>query len=134
MEDKTAKQQKFIELRAKGNSFDSIAKRLKVSKGTLISWSKTFEIDIGNYANIEADLVLEKYKMYKLNQLEEYGVQLKKIRDELGKRDFTDIPTLKLMEMGLKITESINKNERNSVIFKAEGVGSWINYESWKAE
>lgn len=46
MEDKTDKQQQFIELRAKGNSFDNIVKKLKVSKGTLISWSKNFDLGI----------------------------------------------------------------------------------------
>ena len=34
------KQQKFIELRAEGLSFDEIAKRVNISKPTLIKWSK----------------------------------------------------------------------------------------------
>ncbi len=36
MENKADKQLKFIELRAKGNSFDRISKKLGVSKNTLI--------------------------------------------------------------------------------------------------
>ena len=43
MENKTPTQTKFILLRSDGISFDKIAKQLKVSKVTLIQWSKLFE-------------------------------------------------------------------------------------------
>ena len=39
----TKQQMEFITLRADGLSFDKIAKQLKVSKVTLIQWSKLFE-------------------------------------------------------------------------------------------
>jgi len=119
MKDKIDKQQKFIELRAKGNSFDRTAKTLGISKGTLISWSKDLEMDIGNYVGLEADALLDKYKMSKINQLERYGLQLEKIREELGKRDSTNIPTPKLIEMELKIVEAVSKNNGTAVMFRA---------------
>ena len=43
----------FIKLRAKGNSFDKIAKELGVAKQTLIDWSKEFEEEIANLKAIE---------------------------------------------------------------------------------
>ena len=39
-------QREFILLRADGISFDKIATQLKVSKATLIQWSKLFENEI----------------------------------------------------------------------------------------
>lgn len=65
MEDKTDKQQQFIELRAKGNSFDNIAKKLKVSKGTLISWSKNFDLEIKNQTSVEMDSLRDKLALTK---------------------------------------------------------------------
>ena len=39
----TKQQMEFITLRADGLSFDKIAKQLKITKATLIQWSKLFE-------------------------------------------------------------------------------------------
>ena len=134
MEDKTEKQQEFIELRAKGNSFDRIAKTLGVSKGTLINWSKELDVEVGNYVSIEADALLDKYKMAKLNQLENYGLQLERIRKELEKRDFADIPTPKLVEMELKMLETVNKSESVNVMFRSNGMELWDTYHDWRAK
>ena len=43
------KQIEFITLRADGLSFDKIAKQLKISKATLIQWSKLFEDNIKEF-------------------------------------------------------------------------------------
>ena len=51
-----SKQMEFITLRADGLSFDKIAKQLKISKATLIQWSKLFEDNIKElqfYAMVE---------------------------------------------------------------------------------
>ncbi len=133
MEDKSGKQQEFVELRAKGNSFDRIAKTLGISKGTLIQWSKELEIDIGNYIALEADALLDKYKMSKLSQLESYGEQLEKIRKELAKRDLSEVPTPKLVEMQLKIMEAVSRNERTEVVFREEDLSDWEGRHDWRA-
>ena len=67
MENKTDKQSLFIELRAKGNSFDRIAKELKVSKATLIGWSKELKQEVDNYTSLKRDAVFKKYKITKLH-------------------------------------------------------------------
>jgi transposase len=121
MEDKTDKQRDFIELRAKGNSFDRIAKKIGVSKGTLIDWSKQLSIDLGNQISLEADATLEKYQISKIHQLELYGIQLNKIRMELEKRDLSDIATPKLVEMQLKLMEAVNNSGKSDIFFRAEG-------------
>lgn len=108
MEDKTDKQQQFIELRAKGNSFDNIAKKLNVSKGTLINWSKNFDLEIKNQTSVEMDSLRDKLALTKKHQLESYGEQLSNIRNELSKRDLSDIKTEKLIEVEIKLLEAVN--------------------------
>ena len=56
---------KFIEMRAKGLSYDKISKQLKVAKSTLISWSKEFELEIKNFRNIEPEALNEKFMLSK---------------------------------------------------------------------
>ena len=55
------KQQKFIELRAEGHSFDEIAKRVQISKPTLIKWSKEFKEQIAEVSKLlKNNLLLSK--------------------------------------------------------------------------
>ena len=133
MENKNDKKDQFVELRAKGNSYDSIAKKIGVSKGTLISWSRDLKVEIQNYRNLEADALMEKYKMTKNSQLESLGAQLTKVREEVSKRNLSDIPTEKLVTMEIKLLETINNSEASSTILstddpwesKIESIKSW---------
>jgi uncharacterized protein YjcR len=83
MENKVEKQAKFIELRAKGNSYDNIVKKLGISKNTLLKWSKEFEAEIEDATIFEKDALMERYKMTELHLLEMYGEELKSIREDL---------------------------------------------------
>lgn len=109
MINKTDKQQDFIELRAKGNSFDTIAKQLEVSKGTLINWSRDLEDEIQNYSALELDTLKEKYLISKKHQIQSYGEQLATVREELSSRNLSDVKTEKLIEVEIKLLEAINK-------------------------
>ncbi len=47
--------ERFIELRAKGLSFDKIAKDLGKAKQTLIDWSKDYQEEIANLKALELE-------------------------------------------------------------------------------
>ena len=135
MENRDDKIEMFIEMRARGNSFDRIAKTINVSKSTLIAWSKQYKLDLQNYKNIKADALLDKYKMTKQHQLESLGEQLEKIRNEIKKRDLSDIPTSKLLDMEVKVLETINNNDCIKIGF-TENSGGMTPIEfttSWEA-
>ena len=109
MTDNTGKQWEFIELRSKGNSFDTISKKIGVSKGTLIKWSRDFNDDVVNYTAIEREKLIEAAKLSKQHQITTLGEHLETIRNELAKRDLSSISTSKLIEIELKIIEAANK-------------------------
>ena len=119
MEDKLEVQNQFVELRAKGNSYDNIAKTLGVSKSTLISWSKDLSMAIDNERNVAMDAIYEKHKLAKQHQVEMLGIQLSKVREELEKRDLAEVSTDKLVSMQLKLLDAVNSNGV-SVTFKGE--------------
>jgi transcriptional regulator len=54
------KQQRFIELRAKGWSFARIAKELDTCKGTLITLSRKLQFDIQNQRAVELEAIQEQ--------------------------------------------------------------------------
>jgi orotate phosphoribosyltransferase-like protein len=49
---------RFVELRARGWSFDRVAKELKVSKQALINWSRELALEIRNRRAIEHEALL----------------------------------------------------------------------------
>ncbi len=131
MINKTDKQQAFIELRARGNSFDTIARQLEVSKGTLINWSRDLEDEIQNYSALELDILKEKYLISKKHQIQSYGEQLAVVRKELSNRDLSDVKTEKLIEAEIKLLEAINKLGITTVL-TGEGVSLKSFNTSWE--
>ena len=94
-----ATKNKFMDLRAKGLSYDKIAKQLKVSKQTLINWSKELEIEIANLKAIELETLLEKYYGLKQKRIELFGKKLDALNKELEKRTLDEVSTGKLFEL-----------------------------------
>lgn len=108
--DNTVKQQ-FIEMRAKGLSFNTIAKELGVSKNTLIEWSREYENDINNLKTIELEALQEHYLISKKKRIELFGEQAKAIIAELDSRGLKDVPTEKLYGILFKTTELLKAEE-----------------------
>lgn len=109
--------EKFIELRAKGWSFDKIAKELGKAKQTLIDWSKELQDEIANRKALELEALYETYYLLKENRLQTFGGLLNKIKDEVLSRDISDVPTDKLLDLFLKYNSQI-KEEIVEPIYK----------------
>lgn len=132
MENKNEVKQQFVELRAKGNSYDRIASKLNVSKSTLIEWSRLLSTEIGNLRSVETDALLDKHKIAKMHQMDMYGSQLSRVREELEKRDLSDVSTDKLLNMELKLLDAINNNGGNIKFSSSELVIDFPSHD-WDA-
>lgn len=109
--------ERFIELRAKGWSFDKIAKELGKAKQTLIDWSKELQDEIANRKALELEALYEKYFLLRESRLQTFGAMLSKIKKEIERRDLSDVPTDKLLELLLKYNSQI-KEEIVEPIYK----------------
>lgn len=110
--------EKFIELRAKGWSFDRIAKELGRAKQTLIDWSKDLQEEIANRKALELEALYETYYLQRESRLQMFGVMLTKIKKEVESRDLSDVPTDKLLELFLKYNNQI-RDEIVEPIYKS---------------
>jgi len=99
----------FIEMRAKGHSLRTIAKKLRVAPQTLVNWGGELEGEIASLKAIEFEKIYEQFYLFKEDRLKKLGGQLQKIRIELKKRDLSDIPTDKLLDFFLKYTDDVRK-------------------------
>jgi transposase len=104
------KQARFIELRASGNSYDKIAKLLKVSKSTLIKWSKELCNDIKNAKSLEIERIREEYLLGRQHRTRILGTQLTQITQELLNRDLGEVPTWRLYDIQRKVITEIEKD------------------------
>jgi transcriptional regulator len=101
--------ERFIELRAKGWSFDKIAKELGKAKQTLIDWSKELQDEIANRKALELEALYETYYLLKEAKIKKYGAILSKITNELENRDFNNVPTGRLLELYLLYFERLSQ-------------------------
>jgi len=101
--------ERFIELRAKGWSFDKIARELGKAKQTLIDWSKELQHEIANRKALELEALYESYFLLKENRLQNLGTMLTKIKEEIERRDLSDVPTDKLLDLLLKYESQVRE-------------------------
>jgi hypothetical protein len=99
---KEEQKNKFIHLRAKGNSLAKIAKELKISKSTLSNWSQELGELIAEAKAMELEALQEEFFLLKEGRIRLLGEQLKAIQAEIGKRDLSKVKTDKLMELQLR--------------------------------
>lgn len=130
MEGKADKKQAFIELRAKSTSYDSIAKQIGVSKPTLIKWSEELADELSNYKAIEREALRELYLASKKHRIIIQGEQLKVMRKELAKRDFSDVPTYKLVELVTRLSDNL-ANDEEQIKFVGDGLDRWETTHQW---
>src|SRR6476620_3468978 len=98
---------KFIELRAKNWSYKRIADELKVSKQTLIAWSKDLSHVISNLRAMEIEELQETYFAARQKRIELFGEALKRIQSELERRDLEEVSTEKLFTLLLRHADAL---------------------------
>jgi hypothetical protein len=101
--------ERFIELRAKGYSFDKIKDELGVAKKTLVSWSRALDTEIEAAKALEIETLLEKHFLLKEQRLSRFGKILCSLDAEIEKRSLSEIPTDKLLEIRLKYQAALKE-------------------------
>lgn len=97
MKDKK-KTDRFIEMRANNCTLEQISEELNLDYDTLTGWERQYIYEIRNKEAIVRETLNEKYCLSSPKKLELYGDVLLKLKDEVLKRDFSDIPTEKLLD------------------------------------
>lgn len=125
--------EQFIDLRAKGHSFNQIADQLGVSKPTLIEWSRELQIDIENRRTLEMEALQEKYLVSWEQKMEFIGNEYERLTEELKQRDFSDMTTKEIYELLFKVQGQMKsmeskprlKRKKDEIEFDFTQVDSW---------
>ena len=123
----TVKQMEFITLRADGLSFDKIAKQLKISKATLIQWSKLYEDNIKElqfYAMVE---IKKSFSHSVKSRYETLLKQLDKIDNAILNADLIEESLKDLIQLQQHTSTQIamieNKVSVNAYVTKTNELG-----------
>ena len=92
-------QQRFIQLRSQGWSFNRIAEELNVARGTLINWSRKFQFEIQNLRAIELEALRENLVATAEIRANALAKELRRIQEELQKRDLSKVSTGRLYSL-----------------------------------
>ncbi len=106
-------QNRFVELRAQGWSFARIAEELHVSKAALVEWSRKFQFQIQNLRAIHNEALCEKYLLSQEARLEALGTQLRKLEEEIARRDISELPTSRLIALAATLRRDVGKETRS---------------------
>jgi len=106
-----AKQKDFLLLRADGVSFDKIAKEIKISKPTLIQWSKKFADEINDLQFESLIAIKEEYSFSKKAKYKQLLEHLNKIDDGITNADLSETSIKDLMHVRNDIATQLQNLE-----------------------
>lgn len=95
-------ERKIIELRARGKSYASIAKETKVAKQTAVDVCKKYKEEVAALQALEMDELHETQKVTYQERITALSSLMRRMREEIDRRDLTQVPTEKLIDLYLK--------------------------------
>jgi len=112
--------EQFIQLRAKGLSFDKIAEQTGISKPTLLKWQKSYNKEIDEAMFFELQNTLEQYQVMRKNRVEVIAELLASALGEMkqraGSQSLTRLPTDKLVSLVLTLEERLQKETESRTL------------------
>ena len=116
--------EQFIDLRARGYSFDKISQQIGVSKPVLIKWERIHRERIEQERGFEVQAILEKYNLMRLSKIEAFSFLLDCVLSELKKRgeSLSSLSTEKLLSLGLSLEERLSQDTRLDLLPEIESV------------
>jgi len=95
--------QRFLELRAQGDSLRTIEKKIGTSRHTLAKWEGECKEELENLRAIYVDGLHEEYRLTIQARIKGFGLMLKRVTEALAQRDLSDVSTPKLADLALKL-------------------------------
>lgn len=98
---------RVIELRAEGLSFANIAKEANVSKQTAVDIIRDNIEEVQTLQAIEMEALIDASKVNQRGRIEQLSELHTRLREEIAKRDLSDVPTDKLIKLYLNTSDTL---------------------------
>lgn len=123
--------ERFIELRARGYSFDKIAEETGTSKPTLLKWNSQYGKELEQAQYFELNSLLAQYGVMRRNRVEAVSSMLGSALLEMKKRveegNLSTIPTDKLVSLALILEQRLERETAsNKLEFSSARDMDWV--------
>ena len=114
---------KYIERRLKGETIQKISDSLQVLESQCLEWEEDLKNESIIFRKITIEKTINENKLRKSDRVKNLSSLLNRINKEIANRDFSDVPTDKLILLGSKLNETLEQiiNKENN-----EFIGSSI--------
>lgn len=113
----TDKKNDIITLRAKGRSYASIANEVGVAKQTAVDVCEQYQEEVAALNALALDELYTKEKITSEERIKAHANLLSRIREEIEKRNLSEVPTDKLIDLFIKESAAL-REEIVKPIFK----------------
>lgn len=110
----------ILTLRAKGLSVAKVAKETGTAKQTIIDLCNASREELATLHAIELEKLYEAEKITAEEQIKSVSSLLRKLREEIDKRDLSDIATDKLIDLYNKTLASLEEVKIKPVFYTSE--------------
>lgn len=98
---------RVIELRADGASYSTIADTLSIAKQTAVNIAKENIDEIGTLRAIEMEATFQAQQVNREGRISQLSALHNRLREEIERRDLTDLPTKDLVALYLKTSDTL---------------------------
>ena len=98
---------RVIELRAEGLSYANIAKEVNIAKQTAVDICKENIDEVDTLQAIEMEALIDASKVNQRGRIEQLSELHSKLREEIAKRDLSEVPTDKLIKLYLNTSQTL---------------------------
>ena len=113
-------QARFIELRARGMSFQKIAEEMGVSKPTLIKWNGELLEQVKEAQYMEFENLVEQYGLFRKRRFEIYckalNSALKEFQERAETGELKNVPTDKLLNLVEQLEKRVEKDTSRELL------------------
>jgi len=100
---------RIIELRARGKSYSTIASELKIGKQTALNVCKKYKEQIATLQALELEQLYEEQRITSQERITAIASLMHRVREEIDRRDLTQVPTEKLIDLYLKQASTLKE-------------------------
>ena len=100
--------EQFVQLRAKGLSYEKITKEINVSKPTMIGWSREFKNEIYAAEYARAIDLMERCYLTRASALEKSAIELERVENAIVKKDLCSEKLPTLLSMRIEIEKNMS--------------------------
>ena len=106
----------YVRLRLEGQSIQALSDSLYVVESQCILWEQAHKKEIEQTRFLQTEQIFKDKGLTRINRIETMSKILEKINSEIDKRDFSDVPTDKLIMLGVKMSEFLKTEIQSSSI------------------